>query len=155
LPGIGNRGIKRKSGFIKIIQIDLALVFLFLQGFKFTFGLGKGLRVSETFERFSHPLPSKTGLFGQTFQRRHTEAFVGFVGQALPHPFETIGLFFDILQGDVLFRRAEGARSAAARFIMQTRLPMLFPVRDPSRHGDAMDLIGPGDVLDRRALGTQ
>jgi hypothetical protein len=66
-----------------------------------------------------------------------------------------MGLFFDILQGDVLFRRAECARSATARFLMQTLGAMLFPVLDSGRHGDAMDLIGPRDVLDRRALGTQ
>ena len=41
LPSIGNRGIKRKARFIKIIQSDLALVFLLLQRFKFTFGLGQ------------------------------------------------------------------------------------------------------------------
>ena len=64
LPSIGNRGIKRKARFIKILQSDLALVFLLLQRFQFTFGLGKGVRISEAFERFSHPLPSKTGLFG-------------------------------------------------------------------------------------------
>src|SRR5712691_9895434 len=155
LPRIGNRGIKRKARFIKIIQSDLALVFLFLQRFKFTFGLGKGVWVSEAFERFSHPLPSKTGLFGQAFQRRQTEALVGFVGEALPDPFERMGLFFDILQRDVPFLRAECARSAAARFIMQTLGAMLFPVLDPSRHGDAMDLVGLGDILDRRAVGTQ
>src|SRR5262245_42543265 len=34
LPGIGNRGIKRKARFIKVIEINLALVFLGLQGFK-------------------------------------------------------------------------------------------------------------------------
>jgi hypothetical protein len=153
-PGLGNRGIKCKAGFIKIIQRDLALVFLCLQRFQFPFGLGKGVRISEAFERFSHPLPSKTGLFGQAFQRRQTEALVGFVGEALHHPLERMGRFFDILQGDGLFRRAEGARSAAARFIMQTLGAMLFPVLEPGRHGDAMDLIGPGDVLDRRALGT-
>src|SRR5215831_2670806 len=115
LPSIGNRRIKRKARFIKIIESDLALVLLFLQYFKFPFGLGKGVRVSEAFERFSHPLPSKTGLFGQAFERRQTEAFVGFVGEALPDPFERMGLFFEILQGDIPFLRAEGARSAAAR----------------------------------------
>ena len=66
-----------------------------------------------------------------------------------------MGLFFDILQRDGPFLRAEDARSAAARFIMQTLGAMVFPVLDPGRHGDAMDLIGLGDVLDRRALGTQ
>src|SRR6266403_4497558 len=63
LPSIGKRGIKRKASFIKIIQSDLTLIFLLLQRFKVTFGLGKGVRVSEAFERFSHPLPSKTGSF--------------------------------------------------------------------------------------------
>jgi hypothetical protein len=49
LPGIGNQGIKRKARFIKVIEINLALVFLFLQGFKFTLTFGKGFRISETF----------------------------------------------------------------------------------------------------------
>jgi hypothetical protein len=80
LPSIGNRGIKRKAGFVKIIEIDFALVFLVLQRFKGTFRLSKGNRVSEAFERFSHPLPSKTRLFGQTFQRRQTKALVSFGG---------------------------------------------------------------------------
>jgi hypothetical protein len=53
LPGIGHRGITRKAGFIKILQSDLALLFLFLQRFQCTFGLGKGLRISERCERFS------------------------------------------------------------------------------------------------------
>ena len=30
LPGVGNRGIKRKAGFIKIIEVNLSFVFLFL-----------------------------------------------------------------------------------------------------------------------------
>ena len=63
LPRIGHRGFKRKASFIKILQSDLALIFLVLQRFKCTFGLGKGARVSEVFERFPHPLPSKTGSF--------------------------------------------------------------------------------------------
>ena len=49
LPRLGNRGIKRKARFIKIIQRNLALVFLVLQRFPFPFGLGKGVRVAETF----------------------------------------------------------------------------------------------------------
>src|SRR5262250_840704 len=40
LPSIGNRRIKRKARFIKIIESDLALVFLVLQPFKCPFGLG-------------------------------------------------------------------------------------------------------------------
>ena len=49
LPGIGHRGIKRKAGFIKIIESDLALVFLFLQGFQCPVTFGKCFRISETF----------------------------------------------------------------------------------------------------------
>jgi len=49
LPGIGNRGIQRKARCIKVIEIDLALVCLFLQGFKFTCTFGKCFRISETF----------------------------------------------------------------------------------------------------------
>jgi hypothetical protein len=131
LPRIGHRGIKCKARCIKILQSDLPLVFWCLQRFQCMFGLGKGVRVSEAFERFSHPLPSKAGLFGQAFQRRQTEAFVGFVGAAFPYPCERMRLFFDILQGDVPFLRAECARSAAARFILQTLGAMLFPVLDP------------------------
>ena len=48
LPGIGNRGIKRKARLIKIIESDLALVLLLLQGGEFTLTAGKGLRISET-----------------------------------------------------------------------------------------------------------
>ena len=155
LPGIGNRGIKRKARFIIIIQIDLSLVFLALQRFQGTFRLGKGVRVSETFERFSHPLPSKPGFFGQTFQRRHTEALGSGGGYALRDPFERTRCVFHKLEGAVLFRRGEDGRSAAARFIVQTLGAMVFPVGDPGRDSDAMNLLGLGDVLDGRALGTQ
>jgi hypothetical protein len=41
------------------------------------------------------------------------------------------------------------------RFILPTLGAMLFPGRDPGRHGAAMDLRGLGAVLDRRAVGTQ
>ena len=80
LPGIGNRGIKRKARFIKIRESDLALVLLLLQGSKFTLTSGKGIRIAETLSRLSHPFPSKTRLFGQTFARRETEALLGCVG---------------------------------------------------------------------------
>ena len=66
-----------------------------------------------------------------------------------------MGFFLDILQGDIPFLRAECARSATARFIMQTLGAMLFPVLDPGRHGDAMDLVGLGNGLDGRSCGTQ
>ncbi len=69
LPGIGNRGIKRKARCITIIEIDLPLVLLVLQGGQFTLTAGKGLRIPETLSRLSHPFPSKTCLFGQTFER--------------------------------------------------------------------------------------
>src|SRR5712691_2815975 len=97
LPGIGNRGIKRKARFITIIESDLPLVLLVLQGGQFTLTAGKGLRIPETLSRLSHPFPSKTCLFGQTFARRDTEALLGLVGEALHHPFERTGLFVDML----------------------------------------------------------
>ncbi len=131
LPSIGNRGIKRQARFIKIIQSDLALIFLFLQRFKCTFGLGKGVRVSEAFERFSHPLPSKTGSFCSTFQRRNTEALLGFVGSSLSHLFERTGVFFDRVLSEFLFVWGECGWSATARVIMQTLGAMLFPFFDP------------------------
>jgi hypothetical protein len=90
LPSVGNRRIKRKSGLIKIIEIDLVLVFLFLQGCKFTLTLGKGCRLSETFSRLSHPLPSKTGFFGETFQGRDTDALGGFGGEALDNLLDNV-----------------------------------------------------------------
>jgi len=80
LPSIGNRGIKRQARFIKLIEINLALVLLSLQGGEFPLTARKGLRIAETLERLSHPFPSKTRLFGQTFERRETEALLGFVG---------------------------------------------------------------------------
>jgi len=80
LPSIGNRGIKRTARFIKIRESDLALILLSLQGGPFTLTAGKGLRITETLSRLSHPLPSKTCLFGQTFERRETEALLGCVG---------------------------------------------------------------------------
>ncbi|OLE36886.1 MAG: hypothetical protein AUI36_26770 [Cyanobacteria bacterium 13_1_40CM_2_61_4] len=48
LPGIGNRGIKRKARFIKIIEINLPLVLVFLQGGKCPLTSGKGSRIAET-----------------------------------------------------------------------------------------------------------
>src|SRR6266851_8358137 len=155
LPGVGNRGIKRKAGFIKIVESDLPLILLCLQGGQFTLTAGKGLRITETLERLSHPFPSKTCLFGQTFERRDTEALLGFVGEALHHRFERTGLFFDILLGEFLFVWGEFAWSATARLIMQTLDAMVFPFLDPCRHGDAMNLIGIGNGLDGCAGGTQ
>ena len=116
---------------------------------------GKGIRIAETLSRLSHPFPSKTRLFGQTFARRETEALLGFVGETLHHRFERTGLFFDILLSEGLFVRGEFAGSATARVIMQTLGAMMFPFRDPGRHGDPMDLIGLGNGLDGRAGGTQ
>ena len=155
LPGIGNRGIKRKASFIKIVESDLPLILLCLQGGQFTLTAGKGLRITETLSRLSHPFPSKTCLFGQTFERRETEALLGFVGEALHHPFERTGLFFDILLGEFLFVWGEFGWSATARLIMQTLDAMVFPFLDPCRHGDAMNLIGIGNGLDGCAGGTQ
>src|SRR6266536_6653135 len=112
---------------------------------------GKRLRIAETLSRLSHPFPSKTRLFGQTFERRETEALLGFVGEALHHPFERTRLFFDILLGEFLFVWGEFGWSATARVIMQTLGAMVFPFLDPCRHGDAMDLIGISNDLDGRA----
>ena len=155
LPGIGNRGIKRKASFIKIVESDLPLILLCLQGGQFTLTAGKGLRITETLSRLAHPFPSKTCLFGQTFERRETEALLGFVGEALHHPFERTGLFFDILLSEGLFVRGEFAGSATARVIMQTLGAIIFPFLDPCRHGDAMNLVGIGNGLDGCAGGTQ
>src|SRR5260370_22992077 len=141
LPGIGNRRIKRKARFIKIIESDLALILLCLQGGQFTLTTGKGVRITETLERLSHPFPSKTGLFGQTFERRETEALLGFVGEALHHPFERTGLFFPTLLGECPFVWGECAWSAPARLIMQTLGAMMFPFLDPGRHATTMHLI--------------
>src|SRR6266851_5734702 len=155
LPGVGNRGIKRKAGFIKVIESDLPLILLCLQGGQCTLTACKGLRIAETLSRLAHPFPSKTCLFGQTFERRETEALLGFVGEAFPHPFERTRLFFDILLDDLLFVGGEFARSATARLIMQTLGAMALPFCDPGRHGDAMDLIGIGNGLNGGAGGTQ
>ncbi len=155
LPGIGNRGIKRKARFIKIVESDLPLILLCLQGGQFTLTAGKGLRITETLSRLSHPFPSKTCLFGQPFECRDTEALLGCVGEALHHPFERTGLFFDIVLGECLFVWGEFGWSATARLIMQTLDAMVFPFLDPCRHGDAMNLIGIGNGLDGCASGTQ
>src|SRR5712664_610974 len=53
LPGIGNRRIKRKARFIKIIESDLPLILVGLQGGQFTLTAGKGLRITETLSRLS------------------------------------------------------------------------------------------------------
>jgi hypothetical protein len=140
---------------VKLMPSDLALVLLLLQGGECTLTAGKGLRISETLERLSHPLPSKTHLFGQPFERRETEALLGFAGSTLHHPCERTGFFFDILLGECLFVWGEFAWSATARVIMQTLGAMMFPFLDPGRHGDAMDLIGMSNDLDGRAGGTQ
>ena len=80
LPRIRDGRIQGKARFITIVQIDLAVGFLFLQRFQGTLPAVKGFRVSQRFSRLSHPLPSKTGSFGETFQRRNTEALLGFIG---------------------------------------------------------------------------
>ena len=155
LPRIGEGRIQGKSRFIKVIEIDLALVFLCLQGFKCTVTFGQCFRISETFERLSYPFPSKACLVGQTFQRRNTEALLGCVGSSLHHLFERTGVFFDRVLREFLFVWGEFGWSATARVIMQTLGAMAFPCLDPGRHGDAMDLIGLCNGRDGRACGTQ
>jgi len=155
LPGIRNRGIKGKPGFIKVRESDLALVLLGLQGGECTLTAGKGLRISETLSRLSHPFPSKTCLCGQSCARRETEALLGFAGETLHHPCERTGFFFAIWLGECLFVWGECAWSATARVIMHTLGAMMFPCRDPGRHRDAMDLRGMSNDLDGRAGGTQ
>jgi hypothetical protein len=155
LPGIGNRGSKRPSGCITIRESDLAVVFLFLQGFKCTLTWGKCFRISEAFSRLSHPFPSKTSLFGSPLQRRNTEAFLGGVGSALHPAFERTRLFFALVLGDDLFGRGKCGWSAAPRLIMQTLGAMVFPFLAPGCHGVSIDLRGLGDCLDRGALATQ
>ena len=131
LPSRGNRGIKRQARFSKILQRALALIFLLLQRCTCTFGLGKGVRVAEAFERFSHPLPSKTGSFCETFQRRKTEALLGCVGSSLSHLFERTGIFFDRVLREFLCVWGACGWSATARVIMQTLGAMLVPFFDP------------------------
>jgi hypothetical protein len=128
---------------------------LLLQGFQCTLTSGQCFRFSETFSRLSDAFPSKTGLFGQTFQRCNTHALRGFGGEALYHPFASAWLFFALLLGAGLFLWGEFARSAAPRFIVEALGTMVFPLRDPARHGVAIDLIGLGNVLAGRALVTQ
>jgi hypothetical protein len=131
LPGIRNGGLKRKAGFIKIIECELALVLLFLQGGKFTLTVGTCVWIAELLSRLSHPLPSKTCLFGQTFARRETEALLGCVGSTLSHPLERTGLFFDRLLRNRLFVWGECAGSATARLIRQTLDALLCPLLAP------------------------
>jgi hypothetical protein len=155
LPGRGPRGIQRTARCILIIQSALSLVFLALQRFQCTCRLGTGVRVSETWERLAHPLPSKPGFVGQTLQRRHPEALGRCGGEALRDSLESTRVFFPRVEGAVLCLRGASGRSAAARLIRQPLGAMVFPGRHPGRHGDAMDLRGLGDVLAGRALGTQ
>ena len=48
LPGRGNRGIKRTARCIKIVESDLPLILLGLQGGQCPLTAGKGLRITET-----------------------------------------------------------------------------------------------------------
>jgi hypothetical protein len=155
LPGRGHRGIKRKARFIKIVESDPPLILLCLQGGQCTLTAGTGLRITETLSRLSHPFPSKTCLCGQTCARRETEALLGFAGKTLHHRFERTGRFFDLLLRKGLFVWRKCAWSATARVIMQTLGAMMFPLLDPGRHGDSMDLRGLGNGLDGRTSGTQ
>ena len=77
------------------------------------------------------------------------------MGEALDHPFERTGLFFDLVLGQCLFVGGEFGWSATAWLIMQTLGTMVFPCRDPGRHSHAMHLIGLGNGLDGCARGTQ
>jgi hypothetical protein len=155
LPSVGNSGIKRKARFIKIIQIDVALVFVFLSGFQLLLALGKGIGIAQLLSRLPHPLPSKTRLFGSTFQRGDADGLLGLLGDVVHYHFERTRLVLERLPGEGLLGRRKWARSATARLIMQAFRSVLFPCADPSRHGDTMDLIGLGNVLDRLALSTQ
>lgn len=77
------------------------------------------------------------------------------LGDAIDRSFERTRLVLELLPGECLLGRREVARSAAARLIMQAFRAVLFPFVAPSRHGDAMDLRGLGNVLDPLALSTQ
>jgi hypothetical protein len=154
LPGIRDRGIKGQSGFIKIIESDFSLVFLFLSGFKFPLTPGTCCRVSETFSRLSHTLPSKPGSLGETFEGRNTEALCRFLGEPLPNLCERTGFFLTRLDGELLFFRRQLWGSAAAGFIMETRRPIVCPCPDPCRDGVAINLRDRGDCIDRHPLGT-
>ena len=154
LPGIRHRGIKGKPGFIKRLESDFACVFLFLSCFKGPFTPGTCGRVSETFERLSHPLPSKTGSCGETFQRRNTEALVRFIDAPCHNLFERTGGFLDRRDGQLLFLRRQRWGAAAAGLIMETRRPIVCPFPDPARDGVAINRRDLGDGIDRHPLGT-
>ena len=83
------------------------------------------------------------------------EVLLGLLGKAIDHSFQCTRLVLEILPGECLLGRRELARAAATRLIMQAFRSVLFPFVDPSRHGDAMDLISLGNILDRLALRTQ
>jgi hypothetical protein len=155
LPSIGKSGSKRKASFIQIIQIEVALVCLLLEGFQLALATGKGVGIAPLFYRLSSPFPSKTRLFGSTFQGRDVEGLLGLLGKAIDHSFQGTRLVLEIWPGECLLGRRELARAAATRLIMQAFRSGLFPFVDPSRHGDAMDLRSLGNILDRLALRTQ
>jgi hypothetical protein len=155
LPGVRHRRITRPSGFIKIIAIDLAVVFWFLPGCQGTLTRGKGCRLSETFSRLAHPLPSKTGFFGETFQGRDTDALGGFGGEARDNVLERTGLFLERRDGQRVFFRCQLWRSATARLIRYTGFTLLFPLRDPCGDGVSIHLRDLGNVIDDHPLDTQ
>ena len=116
------------------------MVLLFLSCFKFPVTPGKGDRVSETFSRLSHTLPSKPGSLGETFEGSNTEALCRFLGEPLPNLCERTGFFLPRLDGELLFFRRQLGGSAAAGFIMETRRPIVFPCPDPCRDGVSINL---------------
>ena len=154
LPGIGHRGITRKARCIKGIESKLAVVCLWLHGFKGTLPCGTCCRISESLYRLSHTFPSKACLVGQTFQRRNTAALLGWVGSALPPLVERTGGFFARVLRAFLVVWGELGGSAPARVIMHTLGARAFQWLDPGRHGDAMDLRGLCNGLDGHACGT-
>ena len=124
-------------------------------GFQCTGTSGQGFRCSATFARLSAAFPSPTGLVGQTLQRCKTKALRGGGGDALSHPCESAWLFLEIVLGAGLCIWGAWARAAAPRFLVSALGTRVCPLREPARHGVAIDLRGLGHVLAGRALVTQ
>src|SRR6266516_128472 len=140
---------------MKIIEINLPLVFLFLSGLEFTFTLGKGDGISQALEGFPYTFPSKTCLFCQTFSGRNAETFRGFLCEALDHMFEGTWFFFNILFSELFFSSIQCSWSSATRLIMQTLVTMFSPFLDPCRNRISVHMIYLGNGFDRYALAAQ
>jgi len=155
LPSRRNRRIKCQPCFIKILARAFSFVFLLLSCFTCTLTPGTCCRVSETFSRLSHTLPSKTASFGKTFEGRNTQALFRLIGSPLPHLCERTRCFLARRDGPLLCFRRQLWGSAAAGCIVETLRPIVFPCPDPCRDGVAINRIDRGDVRDRHPSGTE